>query len=150
MYTDPRVVSLIKQHFHPVRLHVRDDAETWKKVGSELGVQWIPTILILSPEGKGQHRIEGFLPAEDFLAQLAMGVAKASFNRSDFQEAERHYRDVLEKYPNTESAPEAMYWAGVSRYKGTNDPYAPKETARAFPKRYKDTSWAKKASVWAA
>ena len=148
MYTDPRVVSLIKQHFHPVRIHVREDAEAWKKVGTELGVQWTPTILILSPDGKEQHRIEGFLPAEDFLAQLTIALAKMAFSRADFKEAERHYREVLETYPNTESAPEAMYWAGVSRYKDTNDPSALKETARSFSKRYQDTSWGKKASVW--
>lgn len=148
MYPDPRVVSFIKEHFRPVRIHIREDAEAWKKVGGELGVQWTPTILILDPEGKERHRIEGFLPAEDFLAQLEMGLAKAAFSRNDFQEAERHYHHVLENYPDTESAAEAMYWAGVSRYKGTNDASALEETARLFGERYQDTSWAKKASVW--
>ena len=148
MYTDPKVVDFITREFRPVRIHVREDAEAWKTVGLELGVQWTPTILILSPEGKEQHRIEGFLPADDFLAQLAIGLAKAAFSRNDFAEAERRYREVLEKYPNTESAPEAMYWAGVSRYKGSNDGSALQETARAFSKRYQGTAWAKKASVW--
>ena len=44
--------------------------------------------------------------------------------------------------------PEALYWAGVSRYKGTNDPTALKDTARAFTERYQESSWAKKSSVW--
>ena len=148
MYTDPRVVDLINGQFRPVRIHVREDAEAWKTVGPELGVQWTPTILILSPDGKEQHRIEGFLPADDFLAQLETGLAKAAFSRNDFAEAERRYRQVLDKYPNTESAPEAMYWAGVSRYKASNDAAALQETTRAFTKRYQDTAWAKKASVW--
>ena len=148
MYTDPRVFELINTTFHRVRIHVREDAEAWKKVGGELGVVWTPTVLVLSPDGKEQHRIEGFLPADDFLAQLGIGLAKAAFNRSDFDEAERRYRAVLEAYPKTESAAEAMYWAGVARYKGTNDPAALQETARLFGKRYTDTSWAKKASVW--
>jgi outer membrane protein assembly factor BamD (BamD/ComL family) len=127
---------------------VREDAEAWKKVGLELGVTWTPTILVVSPDGKEQHRVEGFLPADDFLAQLALGLAKAAYNRSEFSEAERRYQDVLSKNPGTESAPEALYWAGVSRYKGTNDATALKETARAFTKRYRDTAWAKKASGW--
>ena len=148
MYADPRVADFINERFRSVRIHVREDAEAWKKVSLELGVQWTPTILILSPEGKEQHRIEGFLPAEDFLAQLSIGLAKAAFSRGDFSDAERRYREVLEQYPNTESAPEAMYWAGVARYKGTNDPSALQETARSFRQRYKDTAWAKKASVW--
>ena len=148
MYSDPRVASFISERFHPVRIHVRDDAEAWKKVGLELGVQWTPTILILSPEGKEQHRIEGFLPSDDFLAQLSIGLAKAAFGRGEFADAEQRYREIVERYPNTESAPEALYWAGVSRYKGSNDGAALQETARSFKQRYTDTAWAKKASVW--
>ena len=78
MYTDPQVVDFITRQFRPVRIHVREDAEAWKTVGLELGVHWTPTILILNPEGKEQHRVEGFLPADDFLAQLANGLAKAA------------------------------------------------------------------------
>ena len=148
MYTDPRVIAYINEEFRPVRIHVREDADAWKKTGGELGVQWTPTILVLSPEGKEQHRIEGFLPADDYLAQLGIGLAKAAFAGNDFAEAERRYRRVLETYPHSESAAEAMYWAGVSRYKASNDASALNETARLFERRYADTSWAKKASVW--
>lgn len=45
-------------------------------------------------------------------------------------------------------APEALYWAGVSKYKGTGDPGALQETAAHFKTRFTDSSWAKKASVW--
>jgi hypothetical protein len=37
----------------------------------------------------------------------------------------------------------------VSRYKATHDATALKETAKAFTQRYKESSWAKKASIWA-
>ncbi len=148
MYPDPRVAGFITDNFRPVRIHVRENAEAWKKLSPELGVQWTPTILILDQDGKEQHRLEGFLPAEDFLAQLAVGLAKVAFGRGDYKEAERLYRDVLEKHPNTDSAAEAMYWAGVSRYKASNDAGDLKEIARQFGERYQDTTWAKKASVW--
>ena len=148
MYTDPRVVKLITDAFIPVRIHVKEDAEAWKTVGTDLGVQWTPTILITDHGGVERHRIEGFLPAEDFLAQLALGLAKAAFSHGDFTDAEKRFRSVVEAHPKTETAPEALYWAGVSRYKGTNDPTALKDTARAFTERYQESSWAKKSSVW--
>ena len=148
MYPDPRVTRLVNEHFRPVRIHVRDNADAWKKVGGELGVQWTPTVLILDSSGSERHRIEGFLPAEDFLAQLTIGLAKSAFARNDFAEAERWFKQVVETYPDTESAAEALYWTGVSRYKGSNDGSALGETARAFTERYQDSSWAKKASVW--
>ena len=142
------MVELITSAFHPIRIHVREDAETWKKVSPELGVQWTPTILVLDHAGVERHRIEGFLPAEDFLAQVSLGLAKAAFSRGDFADAERRYRAIVETYPHTETAAEALYWAGVSKYKSTNDPTALKDTARAFAERYQDSSWAKKSSVW--
>ncbi|MFL5609577.1 MAG: thioredoxin, partial [Gemmatimonadaceae bacterium] len=65
-------------------------------------------------------------------------------------DAERRFREVVDKLPNTDAAPEALYWAGVARYKRTHNAEPLKETANAFKQRYQGTSWAKKASVWAA
>jgi hypothetical protein len=148
VYSDPRVVDFIQQHFTPMRAHVRDNADEFKRLGSRFTAQWTPTTLIVDAEGNERHRIEGFLPADDFLAQLTLGLAKSAFARRRFDEAERLYREVVDRYPNTEAAPEALYWAGVSRYKGSNDASALGDTARAFSTRYTGSSWAKKASVW--
>jgi TolA-binding protein len=148
VYSDPRVVEFISKHFVPVRVHVREQADEYKRLGERYAAQWTPTILVLDAQGEERHRIEGFLPAEDFLAQLQLGLAQSAFKRGVFDEAERHFRDVVERYPNTEAAPEALYWAGVSRYKGAGDAAALADTAAQFRGRYQESSWAKKASVW--
>ena len=49
---------------------------------------------------------------------------------------------------STDAAPEALYWAGVARYKATGDAAALSDTAGQFRQRYQESSWAKKASVW--
>ena len=105
---------------------------------------------MIDPGGTERHRIEGFLPADDLLAQLTLGLGHSAFARQQWGEAERRFREVVDRYPNTEAAPEALYWAGVSRYKGKGDPKALGETAREFSRRYQGTSWATKASIWAA
>ncbi|RPI29770.1 MAG: thioredoxin family protein [Acidobacteria bacterium] len=112
------------------------------------GAQWTPTAIILDSEGKEQHRFEGFLPVDDFLAQLELGLAKLAFSHGQFKDAEKRFQSVVEQFPSSEAAPEALYWTGVSRYKDTGDGNALTETGRQFQSRYKDTSWAKKASVW--
>jgi hypothetical protein len=148
VYPDERIAKFITENFIPVRLHVRDQAADFKRLGERFDAQWTPTTLIVDSQGKERHRIEGFLPADDFLAQLELGLGKLSFAHHDFTDAERRYRRVVDAYPETEAAPEAQYWAGVSLYKGKGDAAALKETARAFDERYQDTPWAKKASVW--
>ena len=150
MYSDPRVVRLVNERFAPVRIHVREQAEAWKTLGERFGVQWTPTILVVDPSGEERHRIEGFLPADDFLAQIELGAAKAAFATSRFAEAETLFRRVMDGYPDSDAAPEALYWAGVARYKGSGDASALAETARGFRDRYQQSSWAKKASVWAS
>ncbi len=134
----------------PARVHVKNQAAEFRRFGERYNAQWTPTLLILDPNGTERHRIEGFLPAEDLLAQLILGVGHSGFARQQWDEAERRFGEVVERFPNSDAAPEALYWAGVSRYKGKGDPKALGETARAFSQRYQDSSWAKKASVWAA
>ena len=112
------------------------------------GAEWTPTVLVLDPEGVERHRIEGFLPSDEFLAQVRLGLAHAARSRGEFAEAERRYRELADDPTAGEVSQEALYWAGVSRYKGTNDPKALEDTARQFRARFPASTWAKKASVW--
>jgi Thioredoxin-like domain len=148
VYPNPEVVRYITGHFEPVRVHVRDQSAEYKRLAERYNVQWTPTILILDSQGEERHRIEGFLPTGDFLPQIVLGLAKSSFHRQDYTEAERLFREIVERFPATDPAPEALYWAGVSRYKATCDASALSATTAAFRDRYQDTTWAKKASVW--
>ena len=148
MYPDPAVARFITGQMEPVRVHVREQKDEYKRLSERYNVQWTPTILVLDPGGEERHRIEGFLPADEFLAQVALGLAKAAFHRQDYADAERRYREIVQRFPSTDAAPEGQYWAGVSKYKASGDAAALKETAAAFHERYQDTTWAKKASVW--
>ena len=148
MYTDPGVVAQVEEAFVPVRVHVKDQPTEFKRLGDRFGAQWTPTILSVDKTGQERHRIEGFLPVDDFLPQLALGAAHAAFAGGDYTAAAQRFDEIVSQFTASDAAPEAQYWAGVSRYKGTGDASALKETARRFTERFPDTSWAKKASVW--
>ena len=149
MWPDERVVRFVNENFLPARVHVKDDAEAFQRYGEKYNAHWTPTVLELDPNGEEQWRLEGFLPLDDFLGQLMLGRAHMDFKQGRWAEAEKKFREIVEKLPNTDAAPEALYWAGTSKYKASNDPAALKATAKAFTTRYKDSSWAKKASIWA-
>ena len=148
MYSQPRVAAFVRDRFLPVRLHVKEQADEFKRIGGLFNAQWTPTILIVDQPATERHRIEGFLPADDLLSQLALGLAKSAFARGQFADAERAYKEFVANYPNSDAAPEAQYWTGVSRYKATGDASALADTARRFKTQYADSTWAKKASVW--
>ena len=108
MYPDERVVRLVTSEFLPSRVHVRDPEGLYARVSERLNVHWTPTVLILD-DGVERHRIEGFLPVDDFLAQLKLGLGKTAFQRGEFEEAERWHRQVIADHPQSEPAPEALY-----------------------------------------
>jgi hypothetical protein len=148
VYPQPRVAELIATQFVPMRVHVKDDRAEYQRLSAMFNAQWTPTVLIVDPPSTERHRIEGFLPVDDFLSQLMLGLAKSAFAQGRFADAERVYRDIVGQFPSTDAGPEALYWAGVSRYKSAGDASALGETARRFKEQYSDSSWAKKASVW--
>ena len=139
------MATFINNNFIPVRLHVKKHPEAMPR----FNVDWTPTVLIVDADGKELYRTEGYLPPDEFLGQLQLGLGHAQFTKKNFADAERQFRDVVEKLPGTDAAAEATYWAGVARYKANNDASALKATAEAFKQRYQNSIWAKKASIWA-
>ena len=137
---------MLNEQFIPVKIHIKEQPAVFQRYGA----QWTPTLIVLDPAlaGTERYRFEGFLPADDFLAQLEMGLARVAFERGSWADAEERFRRITREYPNTDAAPESLYWAGVARYKATDDAGALAETARQFERAYTDTSWAKRASVW--
>lgn len=105
--------------------------------------------MIFDPAGKERFRFEGYLPPEDFLAQLKLGLARSAFASEKWDDAEKGFEEIVRSHPSADAAPEALYWAGVARYKSSHNGSALAETARQFKTRYTDSTWAKKASVWA-
>lgn len=143
MYPDERVAGFVREHFIPVRAHVKTDQDVFARFNA----QWTPTILTVDGKGTEQHRIEGFLPVPDFLAQLKLGVAHAARARSDWDTAQTTYGELAND-DSSDVAAEATYWRGVSQYKATNDPAHLGATATALRDRFGGSAWAKKSSVW--
>ena len=101
--------------------------------------------MILDSEGRERYRNEGYLPREEFIAQLDMGIARVAFMHKKFADAEKLYKAVIEKHVGTMAVPEAIYWAAVSHYKATNDHTVLGNVPEKLKKKYADTVWAKKA-----
>jgi Outer membrane lipoprotein len=128
----------------PLEAHIKEHPAYFHR----FDVVWTPTVLILDPNGKERHRLEGYLPIEEFRAQLELGLARVAFMSKDFAEAERRYATLLDRYPNTRTAPEALYWKGVSHYKRTNDHTVLSELPPMFRQRYPNSIWALKSVAW--
>ena len=105
-------------------------------------------MIIADSDGTERYRFEGYLPPEDFVAQLALGLGKAHFARGEWREAEERFRGVLERHADSEIAPEALYWAGVSRYKATGDASALRKRRKLFSRSTAIPVWLRERQFW--
>ena len=128
----------------PLEAHIKEHPAYFHR----FDVPWTPTVLILDSKGVERHRIEGYLPMDEFRSQLELGLARVAFMNKNWADAERRYAGVLDRYPKSKSAPEALYWKGVSHYKATNDHTVLGELPELFRQKYPDSIWALKTAAW--
>ena len=102
----------------------------------------------MDPDGEERWRLEGYLSKDEFRANLEMGLARVVFMKKDFAEAERRYSRIVENYPESKFAPEAVYWQGVSRYNIEHDHHVLGDVAKTFAEKYQDSVWAEKSIPW--
>jgi TolA-binding protein len=69
--------------------------------------------------------------------------------QKDWAEAEHRYKQVAEQHPSAAAAADALYWAGVSQYKISHDHSLLGEYAKQLQKKYPESIWTARASVWA-
>lgn len=74
---------------------------------AEFKIQYTPTVVILDGRGKEHHRIVGFLPPNEFMPSLMLGVAKAHVFHGRFARARGMLDALLFEFPRSQAATEA-------------------------------------------
>ncbi len=143
-FKDSRVVELINEGFFPFDFLVTEAQEMTAKYK----VEWTPTFIIADENGVELERWVGYLPPAEFLSQMHLSLGLAAFHRQMFKDAENAFEWIIDNNPDSETAPEARYFMGVSIYKETGDPSHLARTWEAMSRRYPGNDWTKKASAW--
>ncbi len=142
-YPDQRVAAFVVQHFVPHKVMVKEKPD----VAARYEVSWTPTVVLAEEDGKVRYRIEGYLPPEDFIAQLALGLGRTDLDRQQFDRAAHHFEEVTKRHRGTDAAAQALYWLGVARYKGSKDPGQLRPSWERLVQDYPHSEWARRANV---
>ncbi len=142
-YPNVKVSEFIGKRMIP--LQVQADA---KPLATEFKVTWTPTLVVLDYYGKEHHRSVGFLPPEELIPMLLLGMGKVYFDAEQFNAAIVHLDELLVDYPQSAAAPEAVYLRGVSRFKGSHDPRLLKEAYERLKADYPTSEWVKRAQPY--
>lgn len=105
---------------------------------------WTPTLYFLDPDGNALVTWPGTIPADEMLALLDYGTAQVSMRRGRFDEAVALLEGVVEAWPESAFAPEALYWAGNVRYVRDADRAALDRKRVALAERYPESPAARR------
>jgi tetratricopeptide (TPR) repeat protein len=139
-YPNENVIEFIQRNMIPLR--VAFDAQP---LATDFNLKWTPTLIALDADGKEHQRTVGFLPPEELIPSLLLGIAKSYFDRERFSEALSTLDKLIKDYPNSDSVPEALYLQGVSKYKSTHNPKPLKEAYEQLQAKYPSSEWTKRA-----
>ncbi|MBI5571826.1 MAG: thioredoxin family protein [Desulfomonile tiedjei] len=85
----------------------REDITGRSALAAQFRVEATPTIVILDGDGIEHHRIVGFLPPEEFIPSLMLGIAKGDYAHRAFNRSLVMLDLILSSYPYSRPAPEA-------------------------------------------
>ena len=108
-------------------------------------VKWTPRVIVLDSVGLTHQSGVGFLPAEEFISSLKLGLAKADFDLNNLDGCKKHLDRILEANPQSLSAPEAVYLRGVTAYKLSDQAGPLKEAYHTLKEKYPESEWAQRA-----
>jgi len=139
-YPDAEVANFITNNIIPLRVSL--DAEP---LATDFNVKWTPTLVTVDWKGKEHHRTIGFLPPEELIPSILLGLAKTYYELDQFPAALQALEKIITAHPESGAAPEAIFLRGVCGYKSTHDPKHLKQAYEKLTAEYKNSEWAKRA-----
>ena len=133
-FEDPRVGEYVNDHFVPVRLMVREN----HALARRHVVLWTPVLLVVDENARVHDRIDGYLPAAELVAHLALALGRYELACGRPERAAEALSGVLTHHAGTEMAAQAAWWLGIAHFRQSQDSARLRaewtELARAHPR----------------
>jgi len=136
-YPDAGVIEAITDTFVPCGIDIKNADN--KPVIERFRQAWTPDFRVLGPDGFEYAHFNGFLPPDDFIAQALVAAGQTRFRMGKYDRAAKLFDRALRDHPQSRIAPEAAYWAAVSRYKVTKNRDDLHRGWRVIQERYPDS-----------
>jgi hypothetical protein len=145
-YPNAQVAEFVSEHFVAIKFNVKEPHPDFKEALGRGKVLWAPLLVFLDGRGSEPRRYVGFLPPDEFLAELRLVLGLSEMTHANFEAALRWLEGAAELFPAASAAPEALFWAAAAGYrlKGLAEVVRRWDDLRA---RYPETTWARRVDV---
>lgn len=147
-YSDEKVQKFIEEEYVPLKSQC-----FWKErteLMKQFDIAWTPTFLFQDSGGGVHRKLVGYIPVDDFLAQLKIGKGMVFFEKERHGEAIKWLGKVIEEHPDSGAAPEAVFFFGVAQYKKTHEASALRRAYDTLMEKYNQSEWARRAQPYSA
>jgi hypothetical protein len=93
-------VDFVVKYMTPLRVYTTSPP-AW---ANRFSIQYTPTVITLDGEGVEHHRTVGFLPPEEFVPSLMLGMAKTHVDAQRQAQARAMLEWLLLAYPKSQAA----------------------------------------------
>lgn len=153
-FADQRVIEFIEAHVVPLKL----DRQAQARLAERYNAAQTPVVLLTDSNGHVFSRIDGFLPPDEFLARLSVGVGAVECGLAETPPAETHVDAAPAPAPAWASAPgggsevaaQALYWQAAARFRRTGDTRRLRADWQAIASRFPNSVWALRTRVGGA
>lgn len=145
-YSDESVQKFIEEEYVPLKSQCfwKERTELMKR----FDIAWTPTFLMQDSTGKVHRKLVGYIPVDDFLAQLKFGKGIIFFEKERHDAAAKWFQRVIDEHAGSGAAPEAVFFRGVAEYKKTHEAGALRRAYDTLSERYPRSEWARRAEPY--
>jgi hypothetical protein len=140
-YPDPRVERALGEAFVCIKYDTKAPNEWFRRLNGSFGHHWHPNVVVMDHRLVEGRRFIGYLPPEEFVAQVEVGRALVALHHQRARDARAILGAVLARFPHAHVAPEAMYWEGVAAYRVGGRLPALTDVWRELAGRYPTSEW---------
>ncbi len=147
-YSNEKVQTFIGEEYVPLKSQC-----FWKQrteLMKQFDIVWTPTFLIHDSGGRVHRKLVGYIPADDFLAQLKFGKGMIFIEKERNEEAIKWFGKVIEEHPGAGVVPETVFFLGVAQYKKTHEANALRRVYDTLTEKYTHSEWARRAQPYSA
>lgn len=113
-YPTPEVQEALARDFVAVHINTYEPDGPTKRLIRDFHKQWSPLFVWLEHHGIEVRRQNGYLPPREFLAECGFARGYAALVQGRYADSLAIMREVADRWPDTDTAPEALFWAGVA------------------------------------
>jgi hypothetical protein len=144
-HPDPRGERALDEAFVCIEYDTKAPNEWLRRLNGSFGHHWHPNVVVMDHRLVEGRRFIGYLPPEEFVAQVEVGRALVALHHQRARDARAILGAVLARFPHAHVAPEAMCWEGVAAYRGGGGLPALTDVLRELADRNPAREWAVRA-----